>query len=74
MFIHKKCSFLVSLQQVFTDGMVSVQVHDKEDTLASPSVLLHTILSSPPDRVCTQVMVMGHHLAEVVEAHLISML
>ena len=63
MFIHIKCSFLISLQQVFTDGMGMIHL-----------ILKHTISSSPcsPDRVCTQVMVMGHHLAEVVEA--ISML
>ena len=58
MFIHMKCSFLISLQQVFTDGLGMAHL-----------ILKHTISSSPnpPDRVCTQVMVMGHHLAEVVE-------
>ena len=63
MFICIKCSFLISLQQVFTDGMGMIHL-----------ILKHTISSSPnpPDRVCTQVMVMSHHHAEVVEA--ISML
>ena len=55
MFVHVKYSFLISLQQVFTDGM--------------EEILKHTISSSPnpPGRVCTQVMAMGHHLAEVIE-------
>ena len=61
MFILMKCSFLISLQQVFIDGMGMIHL-----------ILKHTISSSSPGRVCTQVMVMGQHLAEVAKA--ISML